>query len=122
MVKNTKQETARAILTITVGLLVVYVMSGMQWALVTAVVVGCVGVLSPYLSRKIEWVWMQLAGVLGKIMPNALLTAVFYLVLLPIALLSRMGGKDPLRLKNRDKSTFKECNKEFDKVSFEQPW
>lgn len=66
---------------------------------------------------------MKLAGFLSLIIPNILLGIIFFLLLFPIALLSRLFGKnDSLNLKNKSGSTFKNVNKEFDKISFEKTW
>jgi len=57
------------------------------------------------------------------IIPNILLSVVFYLFLTPLALLSRIGkDKNPLSLKNTQATLFKEYTREFDKASFEKPW
>jgi len=66
---------------------------------------------------------MKLAWVLSLIIPNILLSSIFFLFLFPIALLSRLfGKKDPLMLKNPEKSVFRNQEKKFDKSSFENPW
>ena len=117
-----RSEPAKTVLTISVGFLIVYLATKMQWALTVAVVVGLVGVLSNYLSEKIEWVWMKLTMVLSKIVPNILLSVIFYVFLFPIAMISRIGSKDPMMLKNKGNTVFKEHKKEFDKRSFENPW
>lgn len=86
-----------------------------------AVAVGLIGVFSRFLSEQIDWVWTKLAWILSLIVPNIILTIIFYLFLFPIALLSRVfGKKDPLMLKNQPTSVFRDVEKEFDKVSFER--
>ena len=75
------------------------------------------------LAEKIDFLWMKLAWVLSLIIPNILLSAIFYLFLFPIALLSRIfGNNDPLHLKNKGDSNYVDNEKEFDKASFEKPW
>ena len=94
-----------------------------QWMLSTAVIVGLVGVLSTYLSQKIDWLWMQLTKVLALIMPNVLLTIVFYVFLFPFALLSRIfGAADALRLKNTSESVYRVSEKKYTPQSMEHPW
>ncbi|MBL7692728.1 MAG: hypothetical protein JNM41_14140 [Flavipsychrobacter sp.] len=118
-----KSNPAKTVLTISVGFLIVFAATQAKWALTTAIVIGVAGILSDFIASKIEWVWMQLATVLSKIVPNILLSVVFYVLLFPIALLSRLfGPKDPLMLKNPEETVFKQHNKEFSKASFEVPW
>jgi len=118
-----RSDPAKTVLTISVGFLIVYAATQIKWALTTAIVVGLAGVLSNYLAAKIEWIWMLLASVLSKIIPNILLAIVFYAFLFPIALLARIfSSKDPLMLKDPGTTAFKQHNKEFTKASFEVPW
>ena len=66
---------------------------------------------------------MKLAWVMSLIVPNILLSIVFYLFLTPIALISRIfGEKDQLGLKNSKDTMFKNTNKKFEPTSFENPW
>jgi len=110
-------------LTIAMGFLVVYAITHLNWALITALSVGIIGVFSSYLSKRIEWLWFKLAWILGMIIPNILLAIIFYGILFPIALLSRLFRKeDSMKIKNRMDSTFTTCTKEFNPKSFENPW
>ncbi len=118
-----ESNPSKTVLTIVVGFAVVFWFTGWMWAFKVLVVVGLAGIFSNYLARKIEWVWMKLAFILGKIIPNILMSLIFFLILYPIALLSRaFGEKDPLKLKNSYSSMFKTTDKVFDKASFERPW
>lgn len=121
--KNIKTEPTKTVLTIAVGFIVIYFVTKWMPALWVALIVGLIGVFSTYLTEKIDFLWMKLAWVLSLIVPNILLTIIFYLFLFPIALLAKIfGNKDPLRLKNTGASNFVNCEKEFDKASFEKPY
>jgi hypothetical protein len=118
-----KTDTAKTILTISIGFLVIYLFTKWQWAIIVSLIVGLIGVFSDYLSKKIVFLWVKLAWILSLIVPNILLSAVFFLLLFPLAVLSRVfGNKDILKLKRTSGSLFKDCNKHFEKVSFERPW
>ncbi len=123
MKANNKTNAAKTVLTISVGFILVYLITKAHWALQVAFIVGLIGVLSDYLSKKIDYLWMKLTWILSMIVPNILLGAVFYLFLFPIALISKVfGKKDNLKLRNKSASVFVETNKTFDKHSFENPW
>ncbi len=110
-------------LTICVGFLVIFIITKLKWMLLLSLGVGLVGLFSPFLSKYIEFLWNKLAWLLGLIVPNILLSAIFYLFLFPIALLSKLfGKKDPFVLKNNSDTVFITSNKEFDENSFEKPW
>lgn len=123
--KKKKSEPIKTVLTITVGFLAIYFITKQKhdWMLLVAFGVGFLGLLSTFLSEKIDFLWMKLTWILGLIMPNILLSIVFFIFLFPIAILARVfGKKDPLYLKNNYKSTYREINRGFDKASFEKPW
>ena len=121
--KNSKTNPAKTVLIIVIGFIVVYLITKWHWAIYVSLVVGLAGALSDYLSEKIDFVWMKLAWVLNLIVPNILLGIIFYIFLVPISLLSKLFSKsDPMNLKNKKGSIFKEVNKTFDKASFEKTW
>ncbi len=118
-----KSDPTKTMLTISMGFLVVYLIFRDDWALFTSIGIGLTGIFSTYLSKLIEKLWFKLAWLLSLIVPNILLTSIFYCILFPIAMLQRILAKsDTLRLKNSSSSTFTTCNKEYDKKSFENPW
>lgn len=120
---NFDSNPSKTLLVITIGFAVVYLFSKVDYFLYISIGVGLAGIISDFIARKIEWVWFQIAQLLSKIVPNIILSAVFFLFLSPIAWLSRIfGEKNPLHLKNTDNSLFKERNKTFEPADFEKPW
>ena len=113
----------KTVLVITVGFLVLYFILKNDIFLYIAIGVGVLGAISDYLAEKIDWVWMKLGSLLSLIVPNIIMTIIFYLILTPTAFLSRLFGKsDPMDLKNVQASLFKEKEAKFSKESFEKPW
>jgi hypothetical protein len=118
-----KSNPVKTVLVITVGFLVFHLIFGWAWAIYASLSVGILGLLSTSIAQGIEWLWMKLTWVLSLIIPNILLSLVFFIVLTPVAWLSRLfGAGDPLMLKRGQSSTFKEVNKTFNAKSFEHPW
>ncbi len=109
-------------LTISMGFLVLYLIKDWQWAVIVSLSVGIIGIISSFLSRKIEWGWMKLGKLLGYIVPNILLSIVFYLVLFPISMLSRIFSKDPLMLSKDHETYFVDVKKNTDRKDFEKIW
>lgn len=110
-------------LTITAGFLVVYFTLQVDWALWVAFAVSVLTIVSTQIGLIIEKIWFKLSEILGFIMPKILLSVIFYLILFPIAVLSRIfGNKDPLKLSNPENSNFYTIEKTFSKKDFEQPW
>lgn len=113
----------RTILTVSAGFLLLHIISGAGWALWISLCVAVLGLASPFIARKIDYVWMKLAEILGKIVPSVLLTVVYIFILIPLAFVSRLfKGKTLIDLKNDKRSTFVDSNREFSKSSFEKLW
>lgn len=118
-----KHDNSKAtILVISTGFLLLYIIFSWKWTLYTSLGIGIISIASPYISQKVEWLWFKLSKILGYIIPNILLSIVFYLFLFPISLLARLFIKDPLMLSPKYKSYFTEIEKEADKESFEKIW
>ena len=60
---------------------------------------AALGVAAPGLLRPVERAWMTLAGWLSVVMTYVMLTLTFFLVVTPLGLMRRLGGRDPLHLK-----------------------
>ena len=54
------------------------------------------GLFKPRMLTEVERTWMRVADLLGTIMTTVILTAVFVLIVNPIALISRIIRKDSL--------------------------
>jgi hypothetical protein len=126
IIMNSKQRNSdpvKTVLVITVGFLIVYLVTKWPWAIKVSIFIGLLGLLSGYIAKKIDFFWMKLTWVLSFIIPNILLTVIFYFFLTPLALLSGLfGNKNQLTLKNTERSLFNDRKKDFDKASFEKPW
>lgn len=117
------QNPSKTVLVITVGFLVLYLISKQNVFLYIALGVGILGALSSFLAEKIDWIWSKLGWVLSFIVPNIIMTIIFYLVLTPTAFLSRIFGKsDVMDLKNTNESLWKSKNTTYSRESFEKPW
>ena len=118
-----KNDTSKStMLVITIGFLILYLLFAWQWAVIVSLVVGLIGIVSSALSRKIEWAWMKLARILSYIIPSVLLGIIFYLILFPLSLISKLFTKDPLMLSSKHETFFVNIEKEFDKKSMEKIW
>lgn len=117
------RNVSNTILTIVLGFTILYLLTEWKSFIFLSCIIGLIGILSPYLSEKIDWFWWKLSWLLSLIVPNILLSIVFYLFLFPIAILARILSKrDPLKLRNNENSTYVCRNDEIKKETFERPW
>ena len=122
-IKTEEIEKYKTILIIVVGMIVIHVVTKFNWALYTALIIGLLGSFSEFMALIINNVWLKIGVLLSYIVPNIILTIIFYAFLTPIAFLSRVfGEKNPLNIKNSQKSIFKVRNADFTPDTFENPW
>jgi len=118
-----KFNPIKTVLTISVGFLFIHLLGKFNWALWISFSVGLIGVFSEKLSVIIERVWMKLAFVLSKIVPNIVLAFIFFLLLWPIAFLTKIiRKKEFLKLKHSNDSFYTLKNGEYNKAFFENMW
>lgn len=73
--------------------------SDWRWLAVTACVVQLFSLLAPVCLRPFNVLWMAIGHAVSKITNPIVLGIIFFLVVLPVGLLLRLSGKNPLRLK-----------------------
>ena len=76
----------------------------------------------PNLLKPIYFVWMTFAAILGWVMTRVILSIVFYLILTPIGLITKILGEDFLALKKLPSDSYwnqrdssKELNQNYEK-------
>ena len=63
------------------------------------------GFVAPKILSPLNWLWFQLGQLLGKIVSPIVLGAIFFLLLTPVSLVTRLFGRDELRLKRKASQT-----------------
>lgn len=121
--KTTNTNPIKTVLTISVGFMIIYLITEIKWTIYVSIAIGMVGLFSTYLSNIVNEIWMKISFILSLIVPNILLSAIYYFVLTPISILSKiLSNNNPLNLKDNLKSTFKENNIYIEESTFEKPW
>ncbi len=94
-----RQKHLETILVLVLALLVFYWLKHVKspetakYILLAAFIVGLIGVFIPALADKIHWAWMKLAHAMGWVMSKVILTIVFFIFLLPMALAKKAFWK-----------------------------
>ena len=68
-----------------------------MWALILSGVLVVTALVAPGLLKPFCRIWMKIGETLGWINSRILLSVVYYLVILPIGLIRRVAGSDPMR-------------------------
>ena len=79
-----------------------------SWTLFIGLPILIIGFFAPNKLLYPYKVWMKIGHILGWINSKIILGLVFLLVLQPIAIVMRLSGYDPLKLKVKNTKTFKE--------------
>lgn len=118
-----KSNPSLTVLTIVFGLLFFNYLLENEIIVYLSLLLSGIGVFSQKLSIIIENIWFRVAYILSQIVPNILLSLIFFLILTPIALLSKLfNAQTNFNSKNNQKTTFITQKKSFDKESFERAW
>lgn len=67
---------------------------------------GVISILSPQILGPLNKVWFYLGQFLGKIVSPIVLGIIFFGILTPVGLVTRLFGRDELRLKRSKKDTY----------------
>lgn len=93
------------------------------WLFVVADFLIIAGILSPIILLPLQKFWMTLAVLLGFVMTRVILSVLYYIIITPIGIVTKLIGKDFLSLKI-DKSAKTYWNyrmeKEYQKIDTER--
>ena len=98
--------TIGIILFIISGLLMYYNKEAYQLIAIIASIFIVIGFILPILLKPIYFVWMIFAAILGWVMTRVILSLVFYLIITPIGLITRIIGEDFLALKKMNLDSY----------------
>jgi hypothetical protein len=113
----------KSTLTIVIGFTLLSNYFEFKQLFIIALIIGLIAIFSEKANDKIILIWNKITEILALIMPNVLLTLVFFLFLTPLALAHRINRKkNLLQLKNDNDSVFISKRKEFSQKSLEKVW
>lgn len=106
-------------------LLLIGIASGLTLYFKIAVAVLLIVMTVPGFFRPLAIVWFGFSHFLGSVMSQLILTAVYAILVVPVALIRKMAGKDSLRLKEfkqNNVSVMVSRNHRFEPADFEKPY
>jgi hypothetical protein len=81
--------------------------------------------ISPMVFYPFAIFWLGISGILGSIFSRIMLTVIYLIIVLPVALLRQLSGKDPLslkRFKENNESVMRSRNHFFEASDLEKPF
>ncbi|MFH0772447.1 MAG: SxtJ family membrane protein [Candidatus Omnitrophota bacterium] len=88
-----------------------------------SIILFAFGIIAPALLRQVYLNWMRFASVLGWVNTRVILLVIFYAVFMPIGLIGKLFGADPLDRKiEKDKKSYwlKKEDKPFNPLDYER--
>jgi hypothetical protein len=119
---KTDPETPKTQLVIVTGLLVIAAIFQDETFAYIALIIGVISIAIKPIGDRIVWGWYKLAELLSKVMNPLILGLLYFLFITPIALLFRLFGNDPLRLKDNKGSLYEMRDHTFKKEDLVNPW
>ena len=120
--KLTRIKILETSLVLTTGFLVVYFISSNVVFLYLSFVVGFIGIFIAPLAKIIAIAWFKLADILNYIFSKLVLGTLFFVVLYPLSIASRIANKDKLRIKSSGSSNWITRNKKYVASDLENIW
>lgn len=125
MKKLTREKQLEVILTISLGLIVLFFISKNKYVLFASLAVGALGLLSDKVSFGISSLWLKFGEILGAVTSKIILSAIFFLVLVPVALLSKIARKHARffhPFEKKSDSYYHIRNHRYTTKDLENPW
>lgn len=111
------------LLVIATGMCIFFLLTEKMAFLYVGLSISVLGLSIPLAGKYIHLGWMGIAKVLGFVNSHIILGVVFFLVLTPLALLRRLGRKDPLQLhKKPSGSYFSDRTHKYGAGDLKNPW
>jgi hypothetical protein len=117
-----KEKTLEAILVITTGFLLLFLIYGKVWMLYVAFCSGLTGVFIQPLASLLAKGWFKLGDLLGFVVSKLVLSIMFFIILVPVSFLYNIFNKDSLQLKRTEKSLWKERAHSFVPDDLKNSW
>jgi hypothetical protein len=120
--KLEKVKSIEAQLAIVVGFGLIALFIENMLMLKIVLLLGLVFLLIPKVGDFVSKLWLKFAELLGGVMSKVLLSIVFFIFLMPIAILAKMGNKNGIKLKNPGATNFKDRNHEYKPGDLKNIW
>ena len=94
-----------------------------KWPWIASAVLAAWGLAAPSTLRLVYRTWMRISLLISSVTTPLILGIVFYLVILPAALIMRIIGTDPMRRKfEKDAGSYKIISEKPDRENLERPF
>ena len=122
MDKQKQPNTTETLLVLVLACIVGYLCSHQRACLYVGIALGATALFVPFLANFIAQSWLKIGTILGNINGKIILSLIFFLFLVPIALLRRFFSKTNSMTKQHPNSMFITRNHIYRKADLENIW
>ena len=120
--ENNKERAYQTLIVITLGFSLFSFILKIEELLYIGLFLSLLGIVSSLIALKIDLLWYKLAELMGKIMTPLILSSIYFIVLLPFALISKSKTKRNLKIDKCKSSTYNKIDKVYTKEDLENLW
>lgn len=129
-IKLNREKELEVVLTICMVLLGIFLfkegkhLPSTKLLLTVSLFLGFIGLFLKSVTARLAFLWMKLAELMGGVMNKVVLSALFFVVLVPMAMLARMfrKSKSPIQLSRQSSSYYTERNHRYTAKDIQHPW
>ena len=116
------KKSLKTLFVLCAGLIILGFLFRTRWLLFLSLALFIPGILVPPAGKGIARAWLKLSEILGWFTSRILLTLLYYCLLFPVAVLSRLFSPDRLALKKGQETLFHIRNHLHEKKDLVNPW
>ena len=117
-----REKSLETSLVLTSAFLLVFLITNIELFAYLAFSFGIIGVFLKPVAKIITIGWFKLAEILNYFVSKLILGTLFFIVLIPISMLSRVFNKDGLKLKKSSKSMWYKRDYKYAANDLENIW
>ena len=117
-----REKAFETIIVLALASLIVSIWLNVEWLVYVTMAFLIIGVVSKSTAMAIAKIWLGFSRYLGVVMNFVLMFVIFYLILIPLALLQRMFGRNQISRKNNENTHFHLRNHRYSSKDIDNPW
>lgn len=117
-----KEKSLETSLVLTSGFILVYIITKTELFVYLAFGLGFIGIFLKPVAKVITIGWFKLADILNYFVSKLILGTLYFVVLVPISILSRVFNKNGLKLKKSSKSMWYKRDYKYAANDLENIW
>lgn len=117
-----ESKNKESILVICLGFTALFLMTDKLYFLYLAFGIGLLSLLSKWAEQKVVWSWFKIGHLLGWVNSKILLSAMFILMIIPLAFIKKLLGKPSIQMKKKEDSYYHTRDHQYSKKDLENIW